>query len=34
MRVCVFCGSSTGRGERYVRSAEALGGLLAERGIG
>jgi uncharacterized protein (TIGR00730 family) len=30
----VFCGSSTGRGERYAESARRLGGLLAKRGIG
>lgn len=34
MRVCVFCGSATGRGERYVAAARELGTLLAERGIG
>ncbi|SHG34085.1 LOG family protein [Streptoalloteichus hindustanus] len=34
MRVCVFCGSSTGRGERYVAAARELGRVLAERGIG
>lgn len=34
MRICVFCGSSTGRGERYVHAARELGCLLARRGIG
>jgi hypothetical protein len=34
VRLCVFCGSSVGRSERYLAAARALGGLLAERGIG
>lgn len=34
MRICVFCGSSTGRGERYVDAARQLGALFAERDIG
>ncbi|WP_039786584.1 TIGR00730 family Rossman fold protein [Actinoalloteichus spitiensis] len=34
MRICVFCGSSRGRGERYVEAARALGELLAARDIG
>lgn len=34
MRICVFCGSSPGNGERYAERAAALGELLAERGIG
>ncbi len=34
MRVCVFCGSSTGRGSTYVDGARLLGRSLAERGIG
>ncbi len=33
MRICVFCGSATGRGPGYVAAAAALGRLLAERGI-
>jgi uncharacterized protein (TIGR00730 family) len=33
VRVCVFCGSSTGRGSRYETAAAGLGRLLAERGI-
>jgi uncharacterized protein (TIGR00730 family) len=33
-RLCVFCGSSTGREPGYRRLAEALAGALAERGIG
>jgi uncharacterized protein (TIGR00730 family) len=32
--ICVYCGSNTGTGERYVEAAKALGALLAERGIG
>lgn len=31
--VCVFCGSSTGARDAYVRQARALGELLARRGI-
>lgn len=34
MRICVFCGSSTGRGDGYVHAARTLGRLLAQRGIG
>lgn len=34
MRICVFCGSSPGRGDDYLAAARELGGLLAERGIG
>lgn len=33
-RICVFCGSSTGRDPVYAEQAAALGGLLAERGLG
>ena len=33
-RVCVFCGSSTGREPGHRRLAEALARALAERGIG
>jgi uncharacterized protein (TIGR00730 family) len=33
VRVCVFCGSSTGRGSEYAQAAADLGRLLAERGI-
>ncbi|HSK98342.1 MAG TPA: TIGR00730 family Rossman fold protein [Euzebyales bacterium] len=33
-RICVFCGSSPGRTERYVSAARALGRMLAERDIG
>jgi len=33
-RVCVFCGSSTGRHPAYRRLAEALGRTLAARGLG
>lgn len=32
-RICVFCGSSFGRGPAYRAAAEALGRLFAERGI-
>ena len=31
--VCVFCGSSSGVGDRYVAAASALGKLLAHQGI-
>jgi len=34
VRICVFCGSSTGRSERYISAARSLGRLLAERDIG
>ena len=33
-RICVFCGSSTGRRAAYRDAAELLGALLVERGIG
>lgn len=33
-RICVFCGSSTGNDERYVRSARKTGRLIGERGHG
>ncbi|MGH7514199.1 MAG: TIGR00730 family Rossman fold protein [Gemmatimonadales bacterium] len=33
-RVCVFCGSSSGRDPAYRRLAEALGRTLAGRGLG
>ena len=33
-RVCVFCGSSTGRPPAFARSAGELGRTLAERGLG
>ena len=33
-RVCVFCGSSSGRDAVYRRAATELGGLLARRGVG
>jgi uncharacterized protein (TIGR00730 family) len=32
-RICVFCGSSSGRNEVYLRSAQEVGRLLSERGI-
>ncbi|WP_216214198.1 LOG family protein [Amycolatopsis aidingensis] len=31
--ICVFCGSSDGRGQEYTEQAAALGGMLARRGI-
>jgi uncharacterized protein (TIGR00730 family) len=34
MRICVFCGSSSGRGDAYRQAAATLGRLMAERGIG
>jgi uncharacterized protein (TIGR00730 family) len=34
MRICVFCGSSSGRRPAYAAAARDLGGLLARRGIG
>ena len=33
-RLAVFCGSSAGRAPEYRKAAQALGGLLALRGIG
>ena len=33
-RICVFCGASPGRGDRYVELARSVGRGLAERGIG
>lgn len=33
MRICVFCGSATGRGSGYAEAAAGLGRLLAERDI-
>jgi uncharacterized protein (TIGR00730 family) len=33
-RVCVFCGSSLGEQTAYAEAAEAMGELLARRGIG
>lgn len=32
--VCVFCGSSSPPGDRFVGAARALGSILAQRGIG
>ena len=31
--VCVFCGSNSGRGDRYVEAARELGGVLGRRNI-
>jgi uncharacterized protein (TIGR00730 family) len=33
-RICIFCGSSTGNQPVYREAAEAMGSLLAKRGIG
>lgn len=33
MRVCVFCGSSSGVGKQYTAQARALGNVLARLGI-
>ncbi len=33
-RVCVFCGSNSGRDPRYASAARELGQLLAARGLG
>ncbi|SEO42752.1 TIGR00730 family Rossman fold protein [Aquisalimonas asiatica] len=33
-QVCVYCGSSPGRGERYLETARAMGAALAGRGLG
>ncbi|HUA63601.1 MAG TPA: TIGR00730 family Rossman fold protein [Verrucomicrobiae bacterium] len=33
MRICVFCGSSSGNRDRYAEAARQAGKLLAERGI-
>ena len=33
-RLCVFCGSSVGTNQAYTDAAEAMGALLAKRGIG
>ena len=32
--ICVFCGSSPGRGDAYLSAARALGGEIASRGLG
>jgi uncharacterized protein (TIGR00730 family) len=34
MRVCVFCGSSAGKGSGYLTAASEVGRILAGRGIG
>lgn len=33
-RLCVFCGSSVGNNAAYIDAAQAMGALLAQRGIG
>ena len=32
-RICVFCGASPGRDQRYAQAAALVGGTLAQRGI-
>lgn len=32
MRICVFCGSNTGRSEVYMKSGYEFGAMIAERG--
>jgi uncharacterized protein (TIGR00730 family) len=34
MRVCVFCGSSAGKGSAYLAAAASVGRTLAGRGVG
>jgi uncharacterized protein (TIGR00730 family) len=34
MRICVFCGAASGRGEAYAAAARAMGQALAREGIG
>jgi predicted Rossmann-fold nucleotide-binding protein len=34
VRLCVFCGSSTGRNPAFAAAAHALGGVMAARQIG
>ena len=34
MRICVFCGSNTGRGDSYMKASFELGALLADLGYG
>lgn len=34
MRICVFCGSSAGKGSGYLAAAESVGRGLAARGVG
>jgi uncharacterized protein (TIGR00730 family) len=34
MRICVFCGSSSGAAPAYAAAARALGAVMAARGIG
>src|SRR5262249_62370636 len=33
-RICIFCGSSTGRRSEYAETARAMGQALLRRGIG
>ena len=33
-RICVFCGSSSGNDPRYLEAAQAMGRVLADRGLG
>lgn len=32
--ICVYCGSKSGRGEEYLRQAEAMGRTIARSGMG
>ena len=32
--ICVYCGSGPGTDPRFIRDATALGGILADKGIG
>ncbi|MDJ0921343.1 MAG: TIGR00730 family Rossman fold protein [Henriciella sp.] len=34
MRICVFCGSNTGRGDVYMEAAYDLGAIIANKGYG
>ena len=34
LRVCVFCGSNTGRSEVYMKEGKAFGALIAKKGMG
>lgn len=34
MRICVFCGSNTGRGDVYMEASFKLGAIIAEKGYG
>lgn len=34
MRICVFCGSNTGRGDVYMKAGYEFGAMIAKRGMG